>query len=322
MEERAGPRLRKRLAGTGGEGPVPEGARLAFAALLVGAAGIGFGPIFVRAGEVGPVAAAFYRVLFALPVVWLWMELEGRRTARRARPPGRRDLPALLASGLFFAGVLALWHWSLKLTSVANSTLLVNLAPVFVASFAWLLFGERVGATFLAGLATALAGAALLTVGGSSPDLGTGDQTWHHLLGDVLAVLGAIFYAGYILCVSRLRPRFSTAAVMAYGALAACAALLPAALLSGEDLLAGSARGWAVLVGLALVSHVLGQSLVSYALARLPAAFSSVALLLSPVVAAALAWTILDEALGSWQAVGGAVVLAGVVLARSGSARG
>ena len=76
-----------------------------------------------------------------------------------------------------------------------------------------------------------------------------------------------------------------------------------------------------MLVAVALVSQVLGQSLVAYALAGLPAAFSSVALLLQPTIAAALAWTILGEALGPWQAVGGAVVLVGVVLARSGDRR-
>ena len=103
---------------------------------------------------------------------------------------------------------------------------------------------------------------------------------------------------------------------MAYGAPAACAALLPVALLSGESLLPDSARGWAVLAGVAVVSHVLGQSLVAYALAVLPAAFSSVALLLQPTIAAALAWVILGEALGPWQAAGGTVVLG-----RSGNGR-
>ena len=68
--------------------------------------------------------------------------------------------------------------------------------------------------------------------------------------------------------------------------------------------------------------QILGQSLVAYALAGLPAAFSSVALLLQPTIGAALAWAILGEALGPWRVEGGAVVLAGVVLARSGSRRG
>ncbi len=297
--------------------PAPAApAGLALAALLAGAAAIAFAPIFVRTSEVGPVATAFWRVLLALSILWAWMGIEGWRSGEPGRPSGPRDLLALLASGLFLGGTFALWHLSLGLTSVATSTLLVNLAPVFVAVAAWLFLGRRFGAAFLAGMAMALGGAALLVAGGA-PGLGGGEAA-----GAGLAALAAVLYAGYYLSVSGLRPRFSTAAVMAYGAPAACAALLPVALLSGESLLPDSARGWAVLAGVAVVSHVLGQSLVAYALAVLPATFSSVALLLQPTIAAALAWAILGEALGPWQAAGGAIVLAGVVLARSGSRRG
>ena len=78
-------------------------------------------------------------------------------------------------------------------------------------------------------------------------------------------------------------------------------------------------RGWVVLIGLALVSHVGGQGLITFALAHLPAAFSSVGLLLQPAVAAALAWIILNEPVGMWQSLGGAIVLAGIILARQGS---
>ncbi|HEX2721580.1 MAG TPA: DMT family transporter, partial [Gemmatimonadaceae bacterium] len=131
-------------------------------------------------------------------------------------------------------------------------------------------------------------------------------------------LLAAVFYGGYILTVSRLRSRFSTATIMVSSGTVSSVALLPVALLSGENLLATSVYGWAVLLGVALISHASGQSLVAYALSYLPAAFSSVGLLLQPVAAAALAWAILDEALGPGQALGGAVVLFGIVLTHRG----
>ena len=123
------------LRGEGPEGKAGPAAPagLALAALLAGAAGIAFAPIFVKTSEVGPVATAFWRVLLALPVLWTWMQIEGRRSSKPGRPSGLRDLLALFASGLFLGGTFALWHLSLGLTSVATSTLLVNLAPVFVA---------------------------------------------------------------------------------------------------------------------------------------------------------------------------------------------
>ncbi len=289
--------------------------RLALGALISGAVGIACAPIFVRLSEVGPTATAFWRLALALPFLWLWTEVGREAGGSARRLPRRRTLLGLTLAGLFFAGDLALWHWSIGFTSVANSTLLVNLAPVFVALGGRLLFGERFTCTFLVGMAVALAGAVLL-VGG---DLGLGLR---QLFGDALAVLAAVFYAGYILSVSRLRSGLSTAAVMTYGGIVTCLALLPVALLSGEEFLATTAYGWLMLLGIAFVSQVGGQSLITYSLADLPAAFSSVGLLLQPIAAAALAWAILGEALGWWQALGGAVVLSGIVLARRGSLPG
>src|SRR5262249_2096870 len=96
--------------------------------------------------------------------------------------------------------------------------------------------------------------------------------------------------------------------------------LLPVALLSGEQMLPVSFNGWILLVGLALISHAAGQGLIAYALAHLPATFSSVGLLLQPVIAALFAWVLLAEPLVPLQIAGGLVVLIGIYLARRGSA--
>jgi len=287
-------------------------ARIALAALLCGAVGIAFAPIFVRLSELGPSATAFHRLALSLPTLWLWLHLEGRGNRRTVRPASRADYFGLVVAGLMFAGDLAFWHWSVRLTSVANATLLANFAPVFVALAAFALFGDRFSRTFLVGMAMALVGACVLM--GRSFTL-----SLTHLLGDGLGIVTAMFYAGYIVAVGRLRARFSTATIMAWSGLVTCAALLPVALLSGESLIATTVYGWAVLLGLALVSHAGGQSLIAYALAHLPAAFSSVSLLLQPAVAALLAWIILGEALGPWQALGALIILVGIYLARRGS---
>lgn len=286
--------------------------RIALIALLTGALGIAFAPIFVRLSELGPVATAFWRLGFAVPALWVWMALEPKGAGRARRPSSLSDYGRLTAAGLFFAGDLAVWHWSIKYTSVANSTLLANFAPIFVTLVSWLVFKERFTRTFVLGLALALGGAVVL-MGRSlqlSPD---------HLFGDALGLLTAVFYGGYILSVGRLRAEFSTATIMTWSGVVTGAALLPLALLSGESLIARTATGWAVLLGLALVSHAGGQSLIAYALAHLPAAFSSVSLLLQPAAAAVLAWVLLGEPLGALQAVGAAIVLTGILLARRGS---
>jgi len=283
-------------------------ARRAFLALLSGAIGIAFAPIFVRLSEVGPSATAFYRLFLALPVLSLWRLRERTRLDGSSRLAGSKDYLQLAVAGLFFAGDLALWHWSIRLTSVANATLFANFAPIFVTLGARILFLEEIKIPFLIGLGLALAGAAMVV--GNSLRLTAG-----HLAGDLVGIATALFYGSYMLAVKHLRRRFSTATIMAGSGLAACPALFLVALASGEKLFPTQAAGWTVLVALALVSQVGGQSLIAYAFAHLPASFSSLSLLLQPAVAALLAWIILAEPLGLLQAFGGSVILCGIAMA-------
>ena len=294
-----------------GAGAGLRAARFALPSLLVGAGAIGFAPIFVRLSELGPTATALHRLLLALPALWLWNAIAARGGAAEG-PSSRADYAGLAVAGVFFAGDLACWHWSIAFTSVANATLLANFAPVFVALAGFAFFGERFSRMFIIGMAAALAGACMLM--GRSFTLSP-----TNLLGDALGLVTAAFYAGYIVSVGRLRAKFSTATIMAWSGLVTCVALFPMALWSGEGLVPKTLHGWAMLIGLALLSHAGGQSLIAYALAHLSAAFSSVSLLLQPAVAAVLAWVILGEALGSYQGLGAVMILIGIYFAHRGS---
>lgn len=282
--------------------------RLALAALLVGATAIGVAPIFVRVSELGPTATAFYRQGLSLPVLGLWL-LHARTAGPTPTRLAGRGLWALAAAGLFFAADLAVWHRSINITSVANATLLANFAPVFVAAAGWLFWRERIRGPLALGFVLAFGGAAVLMAHSLTLDA-------QRLGGDALGLLTAVFYAGYLTLVARGRARYSTALVMLVTSVASAAALLPLALVSGENLLPATVRGWLVLLGLALVSHVAGQGLIAYALAHLPAAFGAVSLLWQPVAAAVFADFILYEPLGVWQLAGAALVLAGIATAR------
>jgi len=183
-----------------------------------------------------------------------------------------RDYQAFVVAGLFFTGDLALWHWSLQLTTVANSTLLTNSAPLFVTIGAVFLFGERISLQFVLGLIAAISGAGLLAFQNVrfSPH-----QTW----GDLLALVTAAVYAGYLLSVKGLRRRFSTVTIMAWTGAVSCPALFLIAFAVGERvIIPPDAFGWKVLIALAVVSHVGGQTLIAFAIGHLPASFSSVSL--------------------------------------------
>lgn len=284
--------------------------RLGAGALLLGATGIGFAPILVRLSECGPVATAFYRILFALPVLWIWMRVERAAGAlpNTSSISLKRLAWLLLLSGLAFAGDLGFWHWSIRLTTIANSTLLTNLAPVFVLIGARIWFQEPMTKPLLLGMALAIAGGTLLV--GASVELSS-----DYVLGDMLALVAAAFYAAYLLTVKQLRRSIPTGTLLFWSGLVSCPAFGLAAFLSGEIFLPQTGRGWMYLVALALVSHVCGQGLITYALAHLPAGFSAVSLLMQPVVAACLAWLILAERLSPLQMAGGVTVLCGIGLA-------
>lgn len=286
------------------------GQSMALVVLLIGAAAIAFAPIFVRLSEVGPTATALHRMALAVPALWIWLWWGGRHGGEPVLE--RREYLRLALAGFFFAGDMSLWHFSIHFTTIANATLLANLAPIFVTLFGFVLFKQRVSKLFMGGMALAMIGA--VTLMGDSLQLSR-----QSFIGDVLGMITAVFYASYIMSVGRMRARLATRVIMFWSTLFCALFLVPLTWLSGEAVMPQTAYGWGVLIGLALVAQVFGQGLIAYALAHLPTTFSSVSLLFQPVVAALAAWVLFGEALGPLQGFGALVVLIGVALARQGS---
>jgi drug/metabolite transporter (DMT)-like permease len=282
-------------------------------ALGFGALAIGFAPVFAafalkpEYGGFGPASIGFYRVFFALPFMWavLWFSPVKTRPAasRKKRPTG-----LLALAGFFFAIDLVSWHWSIKFTTVANATLLANFAPLWVTLWAGRLFGESICPRFFGALALAFVGAAILM--GASFQLSSGK-----FFGDALSLLTAISYGSYMLTVKKLRETCPPQEIMAWSGLFAVPLMFIAAMASGETMITSHLNGWAVLLGLALISHFAGQGLIAFAFGHLPVSLTSLNLLLQPVYAAALGWVLLGQALGGQQLLGAVVVLGALVIA-------
>lgn len=279
--------------------------------MVIGAALIGFSPIFVRLSQVDPSATAFWRVTLALPFFWLltmWKK-DGRDQSELKT---LSDFKPLIWVGLFFALDLAFWHWSIQFTTVANATLISNLSPIVVAIGSVYFFKEKLKGKFWLGLGLGVLGAALLA-GGS---IGKG-----RLFGDGLALVTAFFYGTYILAVVWLRRYFRTATVMIWTGIFAGLALIPISLLTENVFFPVTTEGWLIVFGLAFFCQFLGQGLITYGLAHLPAAFSAVTLLIQPVVAATAAWYLFAEVLGLLDFAGAAAIIAGIVFAKFGTAK-
>lgn len=285
---------------------IRQGRRALFA-LLLGGALISCSPISVRLSELGGVATAFWRL--ALAFVPLAVVARKQIMGGAEHPSGLGDIATVSLPGLVLAAELALWHISLDLTSVANSTLLVTLAPVFVVLYGWVVLGKAPKRVFALALAATILGVVLLKSGPFS----TGMATIH---GDALATFAAILYAAYVLMLERTHRRFSAPVIMLWSTSAAALCILPFAWASEPAMLPVTLAGCVVLCALSWLSQARGQSLIAYALAFLPASFSSLTLLLQPAVAAVLEWAFLGEVLTLMQCLGGAIILAGIWTAR------
>lgn len=289
---------------------VPAYNKYALPALLLGGVLISCSPILVRLAETGPIATAFWRLALAvLPLYLLKPSQQHVDGAAKAR--SLRDIIILIIPGVVIGAELVVWHMSLELTSVANSTLLVNMSPIFVALGGWLFLRQPISRVFAGGLVLSIVG--VFTLKGGS-DFTEGDA----LQGDGLALFAAILYAGYILMLGFTRKRFATSTIMLWTTASAALTVLPVALIFEVDLFPVTLYGWVVLLALAWVTHAAGQSFITFAIAWLPVAFSSLTLLMQPVIAAILAWIFLSEALSVWQMAGGLMVIAGIMLAKRG----
>jgi drug/metabolite transporter (DMT)-like permease len=292
--------------------PPEHAARRAIVTLALAILFLSFTPILFRWSELGPTASAFYRAFLTIPVFWIWAALERRRSIETelARVPFRRsDAWLMVFSGAVFAANISAYAWAVHLTSVANASLLSNLAPIFVSLASFLLFGERVSLGFVAAMVAAIVGVTILL--GDKLGVSQGE-----ILGDGLGAFSSLAFAGYLIAIGRLRLRHRSSTVMAASVVVTALALLALALATGESLLPRTILGWLDLLALALVSHALGQGLLAVALAHVSATFSAVSLLTLPVTAALYGWLFFSEPLTLNQAIGAPIVLASILAAR------
>ncbi|MFL5295148.1 MAG: DMT family transporter [Phenylobacterium sp.] len=273
----------------------------AVAMLVFGACVIGFSAVLVRLTGVGPAASGFWRLACALP----FLALMARANGGVGRPSR-----IALAAGVLFALDLGFWHYGIKYTSVAVSTVLSNLTPVVVTAFAWVFLKQRPRGLFLLAMAVAVGGAWMMGAG-----RGAGTPVLNAPLGAFFSLTTALWYALYFLAVAEARKREGASRLMLWSGLAGAPLLLIAALLLGEPVLPATMAGAGACLGLGLV-HIGGQGSIAWAMGRLPPSLASVVVLVQPVVAAYAGWLLFGEALGPLQAAGAVVALGGVVLAQ------
>jgi drug/metabolite transporter (DMT)-like permease len=212
-----------------------------------------------------------------------------------------------LAGGIFFAIELVLWQVALLVTSAANATLLVNLAPAWVGLGALFMFREKLGSYFWGGLVIAFIGMSLVVSGGA----------WHLANfnnGDILAIGGSFFYALYLLVTQRIRASLDTLTFLALSITSSVVVLFVTCLVLGTPLSGFTSKAWMSLAALGLISHLGGYLAINYALGHLRASSVSVSLLGQPVITALISIPLLGEFLSVQQIIGGTIALIGIYL--------
>lgn len=278
-----------------------------FAALLGGNAALAFGPWLVRLADTGPVAAGFWRLFLAIPLIAI-LAWRGRTSG----PIDRRLVLLVLAAGVFFALDLASWHIGIERTRLGNSVLFGNSGSIILMIWGLIALRRRPAPREAMGVLAALTGAVILL--GRSLEISTAT-----LVGDLFCLLAGLFYAFYLLPAQRARATLGQWTVLLLVCLAASPILLGIALTLGEPVLPGSA-GWAPVLTLAFTSQIIGQGLLVFSLRHFPPLIIGMALLTQPAIAATVGWLVFGEILVPLDIVGMALVAAALVLARSKTA--
>jgi drug/metabolite transporter (DMT)-like permease len=286
--------------------PVPRGSvdRVGVVALVVGTAIIAWSGVLARFLDVGPLAGGAWRMGLAVPVLVVWARVlqHGRTSSPALRPVAG----LLILAGLAFALDVGSFHISLTGTKVANATFIGNVAPILTVVGGALFFREPPSGRVWLALALALVGAWVMAGMAAPTRVG---------YGDAFALSAATAYAAYLLAIKRLRRALDGATATLWSAAVAALALALAAWVHGEKLVPTSALGWTIVVLLGVVTHATGQGLTSVAMGRAPVGLVALVLLAQPPFSALIAWLVLGEAMAPLQIVGGAVILAAVLLA-------
>lgn len=277
-------------------------AALPFLALLVGNLALACGPFLVRNSGVGPVAAGFWRLALAIPFLFLLARLAGQPV----RPP-TRTLTLIVAVGAFmFATDVAAWNAGILLTKLGNATLFGNIGSFIFAAFGLWVARKWPSPVQAMALAAAAAGCLLLMKGSA-------ELSAANLRGDLLSALAGVLYAGYLIAVDRARGALPPIGLLALSSLFAAIVILPIALAMGDRMFPAD---WSGLIALALVSQVLGQGLLVFAIGRMSPLVVGLGLLTQPALSAFLGWRFYGETLTPLDWLGAVLIVVALVLVR------
>lgn len=272
--------------------------------ILIGVISVSLSAIFVKLASADAGVIAFYRMLFSVLIMLPWFLMKYRHEVKDL---SKRDWTFSAIAGVFLAFHFILWFESLNYTSVASSTVLVTMQPLFAFLGTYLFFKEKITfKTFVAG-GIAVIGSVLI---------GWGDfkVSGSALYGDLLALVACALVTGYLLFGQDVRKRLSlvTYTMVVYSI--STITLFFYIIVKGESFGPYVAMDWFWFVLLAIIPNLLGHNLFNWSLKWVSTNVISIAILFEPVGAAVLAIVIFNEYLTATQIIGGIIVITGIMM--------
>lgn len=271
------------------------------ASLIIGILCISFSPIFVKLAGAEPLTSGFYRIFIA------WLCLLPYCIIKGYLKIGRKELIIALIGGVVFGADIAVWNLSLMKISATVSTLIANLAPVWVGLISYLILKKKSGRLFWIGTCVAILGMVILVGYKNILSL-------QFNIGIPLALLASLFYAIYILITRGILQKISTITFMFYNMLAGSVFLLVINLFMHNQLVAFSTTAWLCFLGMGLLCQLAGWLTINHTLRFLESTKVSIALLSQTVIAGFLAILLLNETLELKEIIGSVIVLGGIAI--------
>ena len=270
-------------------------------AAITAVAAWGIGPIFTKAMTVDTPAIVFYRMLIGAPMMITMAYRTGGALTRDLMR--KTALPGILFGLSFLSGFA-----SVKMTSIANATLITTVQPILVLFVAPKLFGERIRARQLMYSAFSMAGVLLVVLAAAS-------TSGAKLSGDLMALLNVVIWTVYFILSKKRR----VAGVHSWSYLAAVFLwasffILPFGVVASNDLGAMESLDWVYVVAMAIGPGLVGHGLMTWAQSHVDVTLASLLGLMSPVISTVAAWFVFGESLTPWQIVGAAAVLSFLAL--------
>ena len=272
-----------------------------YVVLFFGILCIAWSAIFVKMAGVNGVSSAFYRMFIGtLGILPLWY-------FRRRPLKDWHSIRIAILCGLIFACDIAFWNTSIMLSKAAISTLLANLAPVWVGLGAIFILKEKPGKVFWIGTLVALAGVVII--------VGIDKVIYSKLsVGNLLAIIASLFYGTYLLTVRKGRVSLDTVSFTAISMIISSSVLLLVCLVKGAPLVGFTLKSWVALIGLGLISQLGGWLAINYALGYIKPTAASVSLLSQSVFTAIFSIPVLGEYLSWIEILGAVIVLVGIFM--------